>query len=89
MVIVDESYTERSKSEWVHKSINGKKYAKNETEHKENLVPDNPVVKEPSYFNLFECGKNLLNRLDATCERVCMANSRNKYYTEILKTLTD
>ena len=37
-----------------------------ETEHEEPLVTDNPVVKEPNYFNPFKCGRNILNRIDAT-----------------------
>ena len=64
------------------------KYANNEAYHDEAFVADNPVVKEPSYFNTFECDKNLLNRLDATCKQVCMENSRDKYYTELLRTIT-
>ena len=53
-----------------------KKYAINETENDEPLVTDNPVIKEPIYFKLFECGKDILNRLDATCERAFMTTSR-------------
>ena len=53
------------------------------------MVTDNPVIKEPRYFNIFECGKKILNRLDAMCEQACMATSREKYYTEMYKTLTD
>ena len=53
------------------------------------MVTDNPVIKEPSYFNLLKCGRNFLNRLDATYERPCMATPREKYHTEIYKTLTD
>ena len=60
-----------------------------ETEHEENLVTDNPVINEPSYLNLFECGKNILNRLDTSCERAFMATPRYRYYTEMFKTLTD
>ena len=44
---------------------------------------------EPSFFNLFDCGENLMNRLDATCKQVCMANPRDKYYSKLHKTLTD
>ena len=66
-----------------------RKYANNETEHEDPLVTENLVVKETSYFNLFECGKNILNRLDTTCKRLCMEGSRDKYYMEILKTITD
>ena len=53
------------------------------------MVTDNSVLNEPSYFNLSECGKYLLNILDATCERVCMVTSRERYYMEILKTPID
>ena len=30
-----------------------------------------------------------MNKLDATCKRVCMATSRDRYYTEMYETLTD
>ena len=53
------------------------------------MVIDNPVVKEMSRFSLIKCGKKKLNRIDATCEQVCMANSRDKYYTEMYKTIVD
>ena len=90
-VIVDESSTEESESESVHKSTNTnkEKYVFDKTEDEEPLVTNNPAINQPSYFNLFECGKNLLNKLDAACEQVCMATSRDKYYTEMFKTLTD
>ena len=53
-VIVNESSTEDSKSEIVHKSINTnkEKYAIDETEDEEPLVTDNPVINELSYSNL-------------------------------------
>ena len=60
-----------------------------ETEHEETPVTYNPFIKDPSYFNLFECGKNLLNRLYATCKRSCMETSRDKYYTKRYETLID
>ena len=71
----DEISTEESESESFHKSINNKKekYAIDETKHEEPSVTDNPVINELIYFNLFECGKNILNRLDAMCEQSCMA----------------
>ena len=53
------------------------------------MVTDDPVVKEPIYFNIFECGKNILNQIDATCERACMENPRDKYYAELYRTITD
>ena len=48
---------EEIKSKSVQKNINEEKDAIDETEHEDTLVTDNPVVKEPIYFNLFECGK--------------------------------
>ena len=53
------------------------------------MVTDNPVVKEPRYLNLFECGENILNRIDATRKQACMVTSRYKYYKEMFNTLTD
>ena len=53
------------------------------------MVIDNPVINEPSYLNLFYCGKNLLNKLNAMYRQACMLPSRGRYYTETFKTLTD
>ena len=90
-VIVDESSTEESETESVHKSTNTneEKYEIGKTQNEEPLVTDNKVINKPSYFNLFKCGKNILNRLDTTCEQACTATSRDKYYTEMYKALTD
>ena len=76
-VTVDGSSLEESESENVQKSINRnkEKYAIDETQHEEPSVIYNPVINEPSYFNIFECGKNILNRIYATCEQACMENS--------------
>ena len=46
------------------KNINKQKDAKNETEYEESSVTD----EVPSYFNIFKCGRNILNRLDVTYE---------------------
>ena len=40
-------------------------------EHKESSV----IAKETSYFNIFECGRNLLNQLDVTYQRAFMAST--------------
>ena len=80
---------EEIRPESVYKSINREKYAIDETENEEPLGTDNTVVKEPRYFNIFECGKKILNRLDATCKQACMVTSRYKYYTEMFNNLTD
>ena len=53
------------------------------------MVRDDPVVKDPSYFNILECGKNILNKIHATCKRACMATPRYKYYTKLFRTITD
>ena len=70
-------------------STKKRKNAIDETEHEEPSETDNPVINEPSYFNIFECGKNLLIILDTTREQACMATSRERYYTKMFKTLTD
>ena len=90
-VIVNESSTGESESESIQKitNTNKVKYAIYETEHGKLSVTDNTFIKETRYFNLFKCGKNILNRLDATCEQYCMEISRDRYYTEMYKTLTD
>ena len=79
-VIFDESSTEENEPESAHKSINKnkEKYAIDEADHEDPLVTDNPVTNRPVYFNLLECGKNILNRLDATCKQVLMETSRDR-----------
>ena len=57
MVIADESSTEESKSEGVHKIINEEKYAVDETYYEEPLVTGNTFIKGPRYFNLFNSGQ--------------------------------
>ena len=51
-------------------------------EHKEPSV----TQKVKGYFNIFECGRNLLNRLDVTYQQAFMDTpAENDYYKEILK----
>ena len=57
-----QSSTEEDKSEF---TINKQKDAKIEV-----------TYDVPSYFNVFECGRNILDRLDVSYERVCMATAR-------------
>ena len=60
------------------------------TEQKDAEYEESLVTKEvPSYFNIFECGRNLLDRLDVTYEQACMATPKEKYYTKLLKNLVD
>ena len=65
-----------------------RKDAKNESEHEELTVTVDQFFRETIYFNMFECGKNLLNKLDAMFEQACMATPRDKYYTELFRTIT-
>ena len=44
-------------------------YGTKDTEYKESSV----TTEVPSYFNIFECGRNILDRLDVSYERACMA----------------
>ena len=62
-------------------SINKQKDAKNEVEYEE---PSN-THEVPIYLNIFECGRNILNTLDITYERACMATPKEKYYTNFWK----
>ena len=43
--------------------------------------------KVTSYFNIFECGINLLDQLDVTYQRAFMATSEDEYYKETTKSL--
>ena len=43
--------------------------------------------KVKSYFNIYECGRNLLDRLDVTFQRAFMATPENKYYNSFLDAL--
>ena len=53
-------------------------------EHKEPSVTE----KVTSYFNIFECGRNLLDQLDITYQRAFMATSaKYEYYKEMTKVL--
>ena len=68
---------------------NIEKDARNEAENEEPMVTDDPIVfKEQIYFNTLECGKDILNRIEATCEQMCMAIPRYKYLSELYRTIT-
>ena len=69
VIIVDECSMEEDVSECVHKNINKQKDANNEADYEESSVSD----EVPSHFNIFKCGKNILNTLDLTYKRACMA----------------
>ena len=51
-------------------------------EHKEPSV----TKKVTSYFNIFECGRNILDQLDVTYQQAFMATSaQDEYYREMTK----
>ena len=52
-------------------------------EHKEPSV----TQKVTSYFNIFECGRNLFDQLDVTYQREFMATPEDEYYKEMTKCL--
>ena len=52
-------------------------------EHKEPSVTE----KVTSYFNIYKCGRNILDRLDVTYQRAFMATPKDKYYNALLDTL--
>ena len=39
------------------------------------------------YFNIFECGRNILDLLDVTYQQTFIATPQDKYYTEMLENL--
>ena len=43
--------------------------------------------KVKGYFNIYECGRKLLYRLDVTYQRVYMSTPKDKYYNGLLDTL--
>ena len=55
-------------------NINKQKDAKSETDYDASSITD----EVPSYFNIFECVRNILNRLDVAYERACMATQKEE-----------
>ena len=54
-------------------------------EHKEPSV----TGKWTSYFNIFKCGRNILDQLDVMYKRAFLATSvQDEYYNEMMKSLT-
>ena len=61
------------------------KHANNGIEYEESSVTN----EVQSYFNIYKCGRNILNRIDMAYEQLCMATTKDKYYTKMLETLVD
>ena len=67
-----------------------------ENEHKEPSV----IEKGTSYFNIFECGRNIWDQLDVTCQRAFIASpvqeglqqpssARERYYYQMADSLIE
>ena len=53
-------------------------------EHKESSV----TQKVPIYFNIFKCGRNLLDQHDVTYQQAFVATpAEDEYYKEMMKSL--
>ena len=79
-----------SKRNIVNESLLQKNYANISeytiTELKDKEYKEPSVTKEVKrYSNIFECGGNLLDRLDVTYQRAFMATPQDKYYTRSLE----
>ena len=61
-------------------------YTIKELKGKEYREPSETKVVT-SYFKIFECGRNLLDRLDVMYQRAFMATPQDKYYNALLNTL--
>ena len=67
-------------------SANVSEYTITELKDKEYKEPS--VTKEVKrYFNIFECGRNILDWLEVTYKRAFMSTPQDKYYTEMLENL--
>ena len=67
------------------KIINRQKDANNEAEYEESSV----TYEVPCYFNIFKCGRNILNRHDVTYKRAGIATRKGEYYTDLLETIIE
>ena len=57
-------------------------------ELKDKEYKEPSVTKEvTSYFNIFDCGRNILDRLDVMYQQALMATPKDKYYNASLDTL--
>ena len=86
----DVSESERNIVNGTLPQINSMNVAENtitELKDKEHKKPS-VTEKVTSYFNIFECGRNLLDQLDVTYQRAFMTTSAQyEYYKEMTKSL--
>ena len=57
-----------------------------ELKDEENKEPS-VTQKVTSYFNIFECGRNLLDQLEVTYQRAFMATPEDEYHKETTKSI--
>ena len=66
---------------------------KSECDIKKQKDANNEVTYDvPKYFNsfnVFKCGRNILDRLDVLYERSCMATPKEEYFMEMLDSLLE
>ena len=93
-IILHESLSENCSmdvSESKRSIVNRTLSQKNSTDVSENTITElkgPSVTKEvTSNFNILKCGRNILNKLDVTCQRAFMATPEEKYYNALLDTL--
>ena len=78
--MVNKTLSQKNSTDVSENNITELKYE----EHKEPSVTE----KVKSYFNISECGRNLLDRLDVTYQRAFMDTPvKNDYYKEMLKNI--
>ena len=78
--IVNETLSQNNSTEVPENTISELK----DKEHKEPSV----TQKVTSYFNIFECGRNILDQLDVTYQRAVMATpAEYEYYKEMMKSI--
>ena len=75
--IVHETLSQNNSADVPENTITKLKYK----EHKETSVTQKVTI----YFNIFECGRNLLYQLDFTYQRAFMATPEDEYYKEMMK----
>ena len=66
-------------------NINKQKDANDDADYEESSV----THEVPIYFNIFEYGRNILNRIDVTYEQSHMYTPIDEYYEKMLDTLVD
>ena len=86
------THISKSKQNIINETLSQKNYADISeytiAELKDKEYKEPSVTKEvKSYFNIFECSRNILDRLDVTYQQAFMSTQQDKYYNVLLYTL--